>query len=431
MMDQAPRHLQMTDLRGSVQLATLAVDAVTRIVEGVHQSVWDLMGVRGGKAKGQTRGITGLVYQTIYATNHLVGKGLDLALNGLEHILPATKEASPGTPQREAVLAVLNGVMGDRLAASDSPFTTPMSLRYQGQVLDWARPTTLPEASGRILLLVHGLCMNELQWDVAHQGRPVNHGEMLAATLGYSPVYLRYNTGRHISHNGRELATQLETLLAHWPVPIESICVVAHSMGGLLIRSAVHYGRQGAMQWPEFVRQLVFLGTPHHGAPLERVGTQVHHLLATTPFTAPFAVLGRLRSAGITDLRYGNVLDEDWQGRNRFDRHADLRRSLRLPEGIACFTVAASRAGKQSKLADRLIGDGLVPLHSALGQSHQRHHSLRFGKSSRFVVYRTSHIELLSSPVVAQQLVKWLAPPSEGIVEPVSGERSRPSSDLP
>ena len=258
-------------------------------------------------------------------------------------------------------------------------------------------------------------------------------GEMLAATLGYSPVYLRYNSGRHISHNGRELAAQLETLLAHWPVPVESICVLAHSMGGLLIRSAVHYGRQGAMQWPEFVRQLVFLGTPHHGAPLERVGTQVHHLLAATPFTASFAVLGRLRSAGITDLRYGNVLDEDWQGRNRFDRHADadLRRSLPLPEGIACFTVAASRAGKQSKLADRLIGDGLVPLHSALGQSHQRHHSLRFGKSSRFVVYRTSHIELLSSPVVAQQLVKWLAPPSEGIVEPVSGERSRPSSDLP
>ena len=421
----------MTDLRGSVQLATLAVDTVTRIVEGVHQSVWDLMGVPGGKAKGQTRGITGLVYQTIYTTNRVVGKGFDLALSGLEHLLPAAKEPSPGTPQREAVLAVLNGVMGDRLAASGSPFTTPMTLRYQGQVLDWARPTTLPEASGRILLLVHGLCMNELQWDVAHQGQPVNHGEMLAATLGYSPVYLRYNSGRHISHNGRELAAQLETLLAHWPVPVESICVLAHSMGGLLIRSAVHYGQQSAMRWPETVRQLIFLGTPHHGAPLERVGNQVHHLLAATPFTAPFAVLGRVRSAGITDLRYGNVLDEDWQGRNRFDRHADLRRSLSLPEGIACFTVAASRAGKQSKLADRLIGDGLVPLHSALGQSHQRHHSLRFGKASRCVVYRTSHIELLSSPVVAEQLVKWLAPPSEGIVEPVSGERSRPSSDLP
>ena len=417
---QPPRHLRVSDVRGAVQLATQAVGAVTRIVEGVHQSVWGALGVPGAGESGRAGGLTGLVYQSIHTTTRLVGKGLDLALGALETTLQATLEtaraAPPGTPQREAVLAALNGVMGDHLAATGSPFAIPMRLRSQGQVLDWAASPAIPvipappQVSGRIVLLIHGLCMNELQWAAEYQGQGVNHGERLAAALGYTLVYLRYNSGLHISQNGRELAAQLETLCAHWPVPVEEICVLAHSMGGLLIRSAVHYGRQGGMQWPELVKHLVFLGTPHHGAPLERAGNRVDFLLACTPFTAPFAALGQLRSAGITDLRYGNVLDEDWQGHDRFACQPDARHSLPLPTGMACYAVAASRADKQSRLADRLIGDGLVPLHSALGQYHNRKHSLRFSRSARYVVYRTSHIELLSHPEVTQRLLTWLAP---------------------
>jgi pimeloyl-ACP methyl ester carboxylesterase len=157
------------------------------------------------------------------------------------------------------VLAALNGVMGDRLLANNNPFAIPMTLRYQGEVLNWQALPAMPEASGKVLLLIHGLCMNDLQWRTEHQGRVVDHGAALASTLGYTPVYLRYNSGLHTSQNGRELSALLQELAKHWPLPIEEITVVAHSMGGLLIRSAVHYARQDSLHWPQHLKSIVFL----------------------------------------------------------------------------------------------------------------------------------------------------------------------------
>ncbi|MDZ4126407.1 MAG: alpha/beta hydrolase, partial [Hydrogenophaga sp.] len=175
-------------------------------------------------------------------------------------------------------------------------------------------------------------------------------------------------------------------------------------------RSAVQAAREAGLQWTQRLRELVFLGTPHHGAPLERAGHGVDLLLASSPHTLPFAQLGKIRSAGITDLRHGHVLDDDWQGRGRFDSPHDHRVPLPLPEGVACFTVAATLAPQRGLMADRLTGDGLVPLRSALGQHDEAARRLVFAKDSQRTVYRTGHLELLSSPVVAQQLVQWLAP---------------------
>src|SRR5690606_21950304 len=135
-----------------------------------------------------------------------------------------------------------------------------------------------------------------------------------------------------IAANGRELAQRLERLVKYWPGPLQSITIVGHSMGGLLARSAVHEGRRASHRWPALVKHLVFLGTPHHGAPLERAGHGADLLLASSPYSAPLARLGRLRSAGITDLRHGHL------------RHPDEGRPdapLPLPAGVACFGVAA------------------------------------------------------------------------------------------
>ncbi|MFZ4539105.1 esterase/lipase family protein [Propionivibrio sp.] len=404
------KHLRTSDIRGVAQLAVQATVGVTRIVEGVHQSVWNILGVPGGKRPGQTGGITGLVYKSIHAVTQLLGKGVDSVLVRLQPLLDSAEEAKPGTPQREAVLAALNGVMGDRLLASSNPFAIPMTLRYQGEALNWLALPSMPEVGGKVLLLIHGLCMNDLQWHSEHQGKPVDHGQALASALGYTPVYLRYNSGLHTSQNGRELSAHLEQLATHWPVPIEEFTVVAHSMGGLLIRSAVHYARQENLHWPQHLKNIVFLGVPHHGAPLERAGNRVDVILSSTPYTAPFARLGRLRSAGITDLRYGNVLDEDWHGHDRFQRQSDSRQHLPLPAGVACYSVAATTAAKRSKLADRLIGDGLVPVLSALGQHHDAQRTLVFSKTSQSIAYRTNHMALLSSPEVTRQLLQWLRP---------------------
>ncbi len=412
------KHLRASDLRGIAQLATQTTLGVTDIAEGVHQSVWRTLGAPGGKTAGQSRGITGLVYQSVRGVTQLLGKGLDAALSKLQPLLESIEEARPGTPQREAVLAALNGVLGDRLQENYNPLATPMTLRYEGVALNWQALPNSPKVKAKVLLLIHGLCMNDLQWTTRGegqtQGQVLDHGKALAAALDCSPIYLRYNSGLHTSQNGHELSAQLEQLVARWPVPIEEITVVAHSMGGLLIRSAFHYAKQDGLCWPARLKSIVFLGTPHHGAPLERAGNWVDVLLGATRYSAPFAKLGQLRSAGITDLRYGHVLDLDWQGHDRFQRRPDKRQVVPLPQGVACYTVAATTAPKRSTLADRLIGDGLVPLRSALGEHDDAQRTLSFAKTSKWIAYRTGHMALLSSSEVLQQMLDWLASPALG-----------------
>ena len=382
------RHLRASDVRGAARLAAQATSSLSRVVEGVHQSVWDRFGIRG--------------------LTHVIGKGAEASVALLEKYLDSPERAGAESPQREAILAALNGVMGDRLLADQNPLAIRMTLRYSGEVLNWQAAPPMPEANGKLLLMIHGLCRNDLQWDAQHEVQAVNHGQTLAAELGFTPIYLRYNSGLHTSQNGRELASQLEQLIRHWPVPVEEISVLAHSMGGLIIRSAVHYAMADGLIWPQRLRNIVFLGTPHHGAPLERAGNIVDVVLGSTSFTAPLARLGQLRSAGITDLRFGCVLDEDWHGHDRFHRKPDSRQRVPLPEGVACFAIAATTAAKRSLLADRLIGDGLVPLHSALGHHRDAKRRLDFPKSSQWIAYQTSHMALLSHPDVAAQMLRWL-----------------------
>jgi pimeloyl-ACP methyl ester carboxylesterase len=404
------RHLRFSDLRGVVQLATQATTGITRIIEGVHHSVLKTMGIQRQRKTGQTGGLTGIVYRSIHGTTRLLGKSLDASLSGLEGLLDGKEEGQPATPEREALLAALNGAMGDRLVASDSPFAISMTLRHQDEELSGASMESLPAASGKVMLLIHGLCMTDLRSHAQHQDQLPDHGEVLASALGYTPVYLRYNSGLHISQNGQELATQLEQLVADWPTPIEELAVVAHSMGGLLIRSAVHYAKDKKLAWPDLLQNIVFLGTPHHGAPLEKAGNWLDALLGITPYSKPFSKLGQVRSAGITDLRYGHVLDDDWQGLDRFDLHFDQRRVLPLPDDVACHTVAAATSEKRSTLGNRLIGDGLVSLHSSLGHHDDEQKRLSFAEESQWIVYRTSHMQLLSSPQVSEQIVHWLSP---------------------
>jgi pimeloyl-ACP methyl ester carboxylesterase len=411
------KHLRASDARAVVQLATDAVHSIARVTEGVHQSVWARLGVRNATQAQRTQGLTAWVYKAIHGLTFAVGRGIDTALARLQPTLERLEGSAEGSPEREAVLAALNGVMGDHLHQTKSPLATAMTLRFEGQPvwdadgrLSHATLQAAQPAQPKVLLLIHGLCMNDLQWNTEHKGRAVNHGETLAQALGCSLLTLRYNTGLHISSNGHELARQLEKLLADWPVPLQEIHVLAHSMGGLVMRSGVHAATLAKMRWPQQLKTIVFLGTPHHGAPLERAGNKVDVILASTPYTAPFSRLAQLRSSGITDLRYGLLLDEDWAGRNRFRRAPDHRTVLPLPEGVACYAVAGTVSTTRGLLAERLVGDGLVPLHSALGQHDDAARSLHFAKTSTFIAYRTGHMALLSSPAVGAQLLKWLKP---------------------
>lgn len=403
-------HLRASDLRAITLLATDATTAVTTMAEGVHQSVWRTLGAPSGATPAQARGLTGLIYQSITGVTQRVGSGVAAALTRLEPLLQRLEGPGDESLERAAVLAALNGVVGDRLQAADNPLATPMTLRFQNKVLDCAAPPDATQVTGKVLIVIHGLCMNERQWDSRHAGLPVNHAERLCVALGYTPVYVRYNSGLHVSENGHLLARQLEDLVRCWPVPITELSVLAHSMGGLVTRSALFDAGQAGMNWPAAFKNIVFLGTPHHGSPLERAGNWVDVILGSTPYSRPLAKLSQLRSAGITDLRYGHVLDADWQGHDRFQRKPDSRVHLPLPEGVACFAVAATLAAKRSHLTDRLVGDGLVPLHSALGEHDDPKRTLLFTDANRMIAYRTSHVALLASPDVTQQVVAWLTP---------------------
>ena len=377
--------LHLSDLQGLARLATEATTGVADLVEAVHRGIARPFGL-------PQRGIAGLVYGSVRGVTRLVGGGAEALL------APLASRWSDGesSPRREALLAALNGVLGDRLAASGNPLAISMSLRRRG-----GEP-----ARGKIVVLAHGLCLNDLQW--RRHGH--DHGAALARDLGYTPVYLRYNSGLHVSINGRAFADQLEALIDQWPVPVEELAIVAHSMGGLISRSACFYAAAAGHAWVRRLRHLTFLGTPHHGAPLERGGNWMDVLLEAAPYAAPFARLGKVRSAGITDLRHGNLLDEDWQGRDRFEPARDARRPVPLPEGVRCYAVAATAGKTPGDLNDRLLGDGLVPLGSALGRHQEPGRSLAFPESRQWVGTDMNHLDLLSRPEVYDRIRRWLSP---------------------
>ena len=383
------------DARGAARLATDGTLALTALVEAMHARIASLPGRRGPE---QTRGITGLVYQTVRGVTRVVGGGVDSLLAALTPVLQAG-DSQRSTQARDAVLAVLNGVLGDHLVASNNPLATPMALRHQGRVLELQRDAlqaTLPSASGRVLVLLHGLCMNDHQW----QREGHDHGAALALAAGYTPVYLHYNSGLPIHVSGASFAQQMQALLAAWPAALERVVLLGHSMGGLVARSALHQGATQGQAWVHRVDDAVFLGTPHAGAPLERAGRWVDLILGAAPYAAPLARLGAMRSAGITDLRHGKLLDGP---PNALPVHVPL------PTHLRCYTVAGTTGALERDLKDRLLGDGLVPLKSALGRHADPARRLNFAPQHQLQVAHTGHMALLSSPAVNTALQHWLA----------------------
>ncbi|MCZ7652297.1 MAG: GPI inositol-deacylase [Thermoanaerobaculia bacterium] len=389
-------------LRGLVRLAQHGVLGLADLVEEMHAGIarpWTAW----RRLPGRTRGLTGVVYRSIRWTARQVGDGLDIAL-----ALASPRRAGCRPPaRREELVAVLNGVVGDHLAATANPLAIPLRLRRAGRDLPREREAlaaALPGAGGRLLLLVHGLCRSDAHWRRGDH----DHGAALERDLGWTAVAVRYNSGRHVSENGRELAAELERLVALWPVPVAELAIVGHSMGGLVARSACQIAGQEGAAWPGRLHHLVFLGTPHHGAPLERGGLWLHRLLGAAPYARPLARLGAVRSAGITDLRHGNLLAEDWRGRDRFAPAADRRRPVPLPAGVRCGAIAGLLGAGAGSLRSRLAGDGLVPLASALGSHPDQARTLAFPPDRQWVGRGIGHFDLLAHPEVYARLRDWL-----------------------
>lgn len=396
--------LDAGDARGFSRLAIDGVAGLTSLVEAVHRNIALGPGILVAPPEGPTTGATGLVYRSIRGVTRVVGRGIDTLLAELSRYL-ADEDTGPG---RDGVKAALNGVLGDYLRVTGNPLAFSMVLRREGKTLALQKETleeAIPRPTGKLLVLVHGLCMNDLQW--SRNGH--DHGAALARDLGYTPVYLFYPSGLHVSINGRAFARLMEELVSQWPVRLRELSIVSHSMGGLVARSACHYAAEAGARWTRKLRHLVFLGTPHHGAPLERGGNWVNVALGVTPYSAPFARLGKIRGAGITDLRHGSLLDEDWEGRDRFSHAPDPRRIVPLPEGVTCHALAATLGREAGSLKGHLMGDGLVPVDSALGRHRDPARTLPIPESRQWVGMGMGHMDLLSRPEVYARIRESLS----------------------
>jgi pimeloyl-ACP methyl ester carboxylesterase len=311
------------------------------------------------------------------------------------------------TPAGRVVVSALNGAFGDTLLRRGNPLALRMTVRRRGRDLELTGPAlshAYPNAKSRIAVFVHGLCETDEAWKLG-AGRHVPYGHRMEIELGYTPVYLRYNTGRHISENGREFAELLEELVAAWPVPVDEVVLVGHSMGGLVGRSACHYGADSACVAK--VRHVFTLGTPHRGAPLEQAANAASAALARLPETRPLARALNLRSSGIKDLRYGYLVDECWMDQDCDAYLPGTSREIPFLPTARHYFICATLSREADAAAGRIIGDLLVLQPSAWAHEG-RGKRLRFPIEHYYHVGKANHFDLLNHPAIFEQMRRCL-----------------------
>jgi pimeloyl-ACP methyl ester carboxylesterase len=403
------------EIRAAGRVVGDALAGVVGAVRDVHAAIAD----RSFSAAGPAA-------RPVQAVHDVIAGGIYAAVRGAHFVLPrvVSTAAAYGLPPDRAplserrsgrlALAVVNGLWGDTLSGQYPGLATTMAVRSRSADVPLtaeALRAAFPGATPRIALFVHGLCETEEYWSLSsrrHYGADrTTLGSRLRRDLGYTPVYLRYNTGLHVSDNGMRLAGLLDGLVAGWPVPVEEVTLVGHSMGGLVIRSAGQHAATGSHPWVSLVRHVVCLGTPHLGAPLEKGVHAAAWLLARFPETRPAARLLSLRSVGVKDLAFGALVEEDW-------RDADPDELLRdrctevpfLPHAAHYFIGATVTRSRDNPFAT-VVGDLFVRFPSASGSGRLRH--IPFESDNGRHLGGLHHFDLLNHPEVHEQLCAWLA----------------------
>ncbi len=395
-------------LHGGSQLIFDSVEGITNTVEQMHETI-ARRALSWSSAPGEPDTAHGLiasaVYSTIRGVNSMLCQGADKAFALLPKM--AGGDAVQSSAEIRAI-AALNGALGDHLEATANTLALPMVLTTPAQQLPLTKEalaSAIPQASPHLVILLHGLSMSELCW--SGKETPCM-GSRLQDELGYTALYLRYNSGRHISTNGQEFADLLEQLCEVWPVPVESLSLIGHSMGGLVIRSACWYADKARSKWLKQLERVVCLGTPHHGSPVAKAGHALTLAMEKIPYVEPLA-FGRQRSAGIKDLRHGDLLDQDWQGHHSDHARPDTRQPVPLLPDVDYFFAAATLGQDEHDPIGHALGDLLVRLDSALGSHSDDLRHLNINPENCRVFHEKSHLDLLSDEQVHRQIVEWFS----------------------
>ena len=406
------------EIRAAVALAAGAVVGMTTHVERVHSAIAARPLRLTGTAGAPVRLIHDAVARGVYVS---VRTGERLAGAAVGEVLAARARGRDGapvgaTPRGNFALAALNAAVGDRLAQRRSPLGIPMALRVAGRDVP-ADPeevsVAFPGATPRLAVFVHGLGGTEDTWLFAarrHYDDPAMcYGSQLCAEFGYTALYVRYNTGLHVSENGRLFSELLGAVVANWPTAVQEIALIGHSMGGLIARSACHGGQQAGASWVPAVRHVVCLGSPHLGAPLEKGVAELSRALAGVAETRPFASLLNERSAGIKDLRHGYLTEDDWCDCDPDTCRLNHRSPIELLPNASHYAVAATVTRDPSHPLGRAVGDVLVLPASAHGVSTDGRH-IPFPAENRRQFGGLHHLHLLNHPDIYQAIRHWLAP---------------------
>lgn len=358
------------------------VDVVERMHGSISQAPLPLSQLDNDRAGG----LTGLIYRSIRKSFNLTELAFIFASRALED------EVRPDETLWLQTLAAMNGAFGDRLLERNSTLAINMQLINQ-------MPS--PQAPRCQVILLHGLCMSEVGWSATACQQFTNWAEQ---QLNAKVSFLRYNSGKRISDNGSDLSQLLES---DTDLPL---ILIGHSMGGLLIRSTLNAAKRQQHKWPTRLTHAAMLGSPHQGAPLERISNQVTRLLNHSPYIKPFSRLSNIRSLGIKDLRFGNLNKADWDKLDDTSHTDDRRQPCPLPKSNTRFLlVAASRSETLDPLTPELSKDDLlVPVTSALGLSPNSAYELQAKHLKRQAFSQMNHLQLLSDPRVYNSLVDWL-----------------------
>jgi len=398
------------DIEAVGELAGEGSNVVTTLVRDMHAGIAGRVFGAIGPSSKPTQVIHDGIARTVYGT---VDHGLRGATKagGVLASQVWGRGDDEGLDSRGRVagaLAAVNGIYGHQLASHRNGLALTMQIRQHGSVVplsDESLSAAFPEATGRVAVFVHGWCLTERSWwRPPREGDTRSYGQRLAEDLGFTPIYLRYNTGLHISQNGQMLAGMLERLQRLWPVPIGELILVGHSMGGLVARSASFYGMQQHHWWTAAVRHVVCLGSPHLGADLEKGVNVAAWALARLPETRALAGFLNRRSPGVKDLRFGALIEEDWRDGDPDEFLRDRCHEVPFLPSAAYHFVATTAA---SPALGRLVGDCLVRSYSATGTGRSRH--IPFEADHGLTLTGLHHFDLLNHPQIYAKLREWVA----------------------